>query len=436
MKIPYGKNYIKVEDIDINSANCKILLPDMETLQICSQEKQTKLLNDCLNNPLDGYGLKNWYNAGDKLAVIVPDITRNCSQSIILYNVIGFLENIGLKNNNDLQIIIAVGNHRLNSELEIRKLVGDYIYKSYPVKNHNSIENLTYMGTSSRGNKVFLNSDAVNADKVLVIGGINYHNFAGISGGRKSILPGIAGKETIYYNHQLMVDGESMHEKCQLGCIESNPIHEDMLEAVKMLDPEGNKIYCVNVVSNMYGQIISAYAGKMKDVFDDGVKFMRKKYQIKVENKADIVIGSAGGYPYDINYYQAFKSLYSASKIVKPGGYLFLLAECSEGFGESYEKFKFWFSKSRKEVIRELGTNFDMVGQIAYWTIYAMENFKLYIVVDEKNLESFRSLAFPAIVKNEFYGNLKKALSEKDIKTAYISLYSNITYLSLKDERI
>ncbi|TCL63331.1 nickel-dependent lactate racemase [Hydrogenispora ethanolica] len=434
MKLAFGNEMIDLAALKSETARVRVLAPDEAALRHQSELEQTAAVKQSLTRPIAGYSLSEWFRNGKnlRLAIIIPDVTRNCSTPIYLRVLLKELENLGAKAQ-DTTIVVAVGNHRHCTEAELERLVGEDIYARYAVVNHLSRENLVDLGTTPSGNRILMNRDIVRADKVLVTGNITYHNFAGFSGGRKSILPGVSGSETILNNHRLMLKGDRMHEKCQIGILAGNPIHEDMLHAVGLLDPRQDKLYCLNVVTNMFGQILTAFCGRLAPVFEAGVAFAESKYKIEVPARGNIVLCSAGGFPYDINFYQSFKSLYSGSKITAPGGYLFLLAECRDGLGDTEEKFKFWFSKNQSEIIQELYHQFDVVGQIAYWTKDAQRNFKLFVVTHPANFAQLQSLGLTTIGQETLEQQLNKALAESGESHIYLAPYANITYLGVNE---
>ena len=434
MKLGFGNEMIDLAALKPEGARVRVLAPDEAALGHQSELRQASAVERSLAHPLAGYTLSDWFGRGatTRLAIIIPDVTRNCSTHVYLRILLKELETLGAKPQNML-IVVAVGNHRQCTETELKRLVGEDIYARYPIVNHHSRENLVELGTTPSGNRILINREIVRADKVLVTGNITYHNFAGLSGGRKSILPGVSGSETILNNHRLMLKGDQMHEKCQIGILAGNPIHEDMLHAVQLLDPNQDKVYCLNVVTNMYGQILTAFCGRLTSVFEAGVTFAESKYKIEVPVRANIVLCSAGGFPYDINFYQSFKSLYSGSKITAPGGYLFLFAECRDGLGDTEEKFKFWFAKDQCQIIHELYDQYDVVGQIAYWTKDAQRNFKLFVVTHPANFEQLQSLGLDTMGVEMVASQLSKAFSELREPLIYAAPYANITYLGVND---
>lgn len=426
MEIPYGEQNFT---IDIGENKVKLLLPNGKVLKKYDVNSENEIIEKALKNSLFGYSLDEWLVDKRDIVILVPDITRNCSVNIYLTIILEYLKERGFDKSN-VKIIIATGNHRPCNESEIKRLVGEFVYNNYRIYNHNSTDNLIYIGTSKSGNKIYINKDVYEADGILATGNITYHNFAGYSGGRKIILPGVCGRETIIYNHKLMVNNNEMCDKCQIGILKDNPIHEDMMNVVRLLDEDGNKIYSLNVITNMYGQIIAAFSGHIEDVFEKGVEYIEKNYCINVEHKGNVVICSAGGYPYDMNFYQSFKSLYSANRIAKENGYIFLVSECKDGLGESYEKFKYWFMLDVDEIVHRLNENFDVVGQIAYWTKNIITNKHLIVITKKENIATFKSLGINTMDKSEGEQFLSNLIEKQSDLLNYIVPYANIICLN------
>lgn len=426
MGIPYGKQNIT---LDIKENNVKLLLPNEKVIEKIGFDDEKVIIDKALENSLFDYSLSKWLINKRNIVILIPDITRNCSVDIYMDIILKYLNEMGF-DKSKVKIIIATGNHRPCSESEIKELVGESVYNNYSVNNHNSMDNLIYMGTSDSGNKIYINKDVYEADGIIATGNITYHNFAGFSGGRKIILPGVCGKETIIYNHKLMVHNNEMCDKCQIGILKGNPIHEDMKNVVKLLDKDKTKIYSLNVITNMYGEIIEAFSGRIEEVFEKGTEYVEKNYCINVRQKGDLVICSAGGYPYDLNFYQSFKSLYSANRITKDNGNIILFSECYDGLGESYEKFKYWFKQDINDIVNNLSKNFDVVGQIAYWTKNIIGKKNLTVITRKENSSTFKSIGIKTLDETEGKNLLKELITDENNKISYLIPYANIINLN------
>ena len=174
------------------------------------------------------------------------------------------------------------------------------------------------------------------------------------------MLPAVSGAETIQHNHAMM-----LHTNARTGVLEDNPVHQDMTEAARLAKVD----FIVNIVENSKGQIVKAFAGDLEQAFMEAVKLVDEMYRIKVDRRADIVVVSAGGYPSDVNLYQAYKALDNALDVVKRGGVIILVAECPEGHGN--QVFYDWMTRlaDLKSTEREIKRNFAMGGHKAYYLL-------------------------------------------------------------------
>jgi len=224
-----------------------------------------------------------------------------------------------------------------------------------------------------------LNKTFVDADVRILTGDVELHYYAGYGGARKSVLPGVAGIESIIHNHQMAID-----PKAKLGNIEGNPVHLDMMEAAKL----GRVDFIINVVMNTNSEIVSVFAGDLEKVFLEGVKIVDEIYKIPAKSEADIVLTDAGGSPRDINFYQAHKALEAAVNIVRPGGVIVLAAECPESKGS--QAFYEWMKrcKNSREVEDEIKKNFGPGGITAFTMYKALERSTIISITDLPEYES------------------------------------------------
>lgn len=205
------------------------------------------------------------------------------------------------------------------------------------------------------------------------MGNIEFHYFAGYSGGAKAIMPGVSTREAIRANHCNMV-----YDEAKAGNLDTNPVRIDMEEAGKIVGID----FIVNVVLDANKNIIKAVAGNYIKAHREGCKFLDKLYKIEIPEKADIVITTPGGFPKDLNLYQAQKSLDNAKHAVKDGGIIILAASCKEGFGEkTFEKWMLGFEKPEDMVI-ELKKNFVLGGHKAAAIAKVLQKCSVYLVSD------------------------------------------------------
>jgi len=353
MKLEYGKGKIQ------------LTLPDKNILQVLNLKEQEILkepedkLRNLLKDPINSPSLKELIlqKRAQKILIIVNDITRSTPYKIILPPLLNELKEAGIKKKN-INFVVATGIHRSNTQEELSNIFGEDLIRTYEFINHNADSPaLYYLGKLKNGNELWVNPIISRSDFIITTGVIVPHYFAGFSGGRKSISPGICGRKTIEANHAQMV-----HLNARAGNLKGNPVHEEMQEAAEKVGVDFN----INVVTNEHHEIIEVVAGEMLESWQKGVEVCKKIYLCTIRKKAEVVIASAGGYPKDINVYQAQKALNNAYQAVKPGGTIILLAECAEGYGEA--TFKKWIEEANTpdDIIKRSKKKFILGGHKAY----------------------------------------------------------------------
>ena len=380
MKLKYGKEEVK------------LILPDKNILQVLNLKEQEVLSNPeeklkyLLKNPIGSPSLKEliFQKKAQKILIIVNDITRPTPYKIILPPLLNELDEVGV-NKEDIKFIIATGIHRDNYKEELSNIFGEDIISTYKFINHNADSpDLHYLGKLKSGNELWVNSLVSETDFIITTGVIVPHYFAGFSGGRKSILPGICGRKTIEDNHAKMT-----HPNARAGNLRGNPVHEEMQEAAEKVGVDFN----LNVVTNENHKIVEIVAGELLKSWMKGVEVCKKTYLYSIKQKAEVVIVSAGGYPKDINVYQAQKSLDNAYQAVKPGGTIILLAECTEGYGEPI--FEQWIkeAESPEDIIKRIKEKFVLGGHKAYGIARVVKEVEV-ILISSLSKEKVRKLFF------------------------------------------
>ncbi len=353
MKLKYGKKEVELS------------LPDKNILQVLKLKEQEILpkpedkLRKLLRDPLGCSSLKELIlkKKAQKILIIVNDVTRPTPYKTILPPLLSELKETWIKKEN-ISFMVATGIHRSNSKEELGNVFGEDLIGAYKFINHNADSpDLHYLGKLKSGNELWINPIAISSDFIITTGVIVPHYFAGFSGGRKSILPGISGRKTIENNHAQMI-----HPNARSSNLEGNPIHEDMQEAVKKVEIDFN----VSVVTDENYKIVEIVAGELHKSWQKGVELCKKIYLCPIKKKAEVVIASAGGYPKDINVYQAQKALNNAYQAVKPGGTIILLAKCDEGYGEA--TFEKWIEEANTpdDIIKRFKRQFVLGGHKAY----------------------------------------------------------------------
>lgn len=326
--IKYGRKTI---DFEIPKDN---LLGVIESNIELKQTTEENIILNALKNPIGSSELKNIVRSGEKICIVISDITRAWQKmSIFLPYIVDELSSAGIADK-DITFLCATGSHRKQTIEEHNILLGEKLSKRFEIIDHDcrDKDSLVHIGNTNFGTPVSINKIAVESDHVILTGAIAFHDLVGWSGGKKSILPGIAGHSSIMANHSLSLSpniGEGVHPRVCSGNIRNNPIHEDMLEAAGLLKPS----FLFNVIIGPNGKICNAVAGDYIKAHDIGRSMVEDINGIYINKRADLVIASAGGFPKDIDFYQGTKALINAKEAVKEGGSIILLAQCPEGVG-------------------------------------------------------------------------------------------------------
>jgi len=357
IEMSYGK---EVKILDISDKNvAKIINPNEKS----GVKDPIKEVENSLKRPIGSPTLKEIiakFNS-PKIVIIVNDITRPVPYKWILPPLIEELKDVNPEN---IEFIVATGIHRHHTDAENRELFSEELVSKYHFSNHDCDNNLVNLGTLSGGTPLFVNKKAVEADIIIGTGMISLHYFAGFSGGRKSVLPGISGRETIMKNHSQMVA-----PNVKSGVIENNPVHKEMMEAAKKV----GLTFILNVITNSKKEIVQVVSGDMEKAWFEGIKTCGDLYFCKLDKRYPVVFASAGGYPKDINVYQAQKALENASEATENGGTIVLLAECQEGFGEP--TFEEWIKEANNisDIFSRLKAGFKLGGHKAYLNLVGIK---------------------------------------------------------------
>lgn len=311
--------------LNIKKLNNFIITGDSQSINI----EEGKVIADALNNPIKSKKLSEIANGKKDAVVLVSDITRPCPSYKFSPYIVNELKAGGI---NNIKVIFGVGIHRKHTEAEKIKLAGNYVAKNADLIDSNPFR-CKLIGKTSYGTPVEVFEEALDTDILVATGNIEYHYFAGYSGGAKAVMPGICSYSSISANHSMMLDGRAV-----AGSYKDNPVRCDIEEAGKILGID----FIFNVILDDRKNIIAAVSGKNNTAFLEGIKLYDSIYKKEVKDTADIVITSPGGYPKDINLYQSHKALENVKEVVSCGGKIILIAKCSEGFGE--DTFASWMA--------------------------------------------------------------------------------------------
>ena len=360
VNLKYGKTSI---EIDLDGAKSIDTLVEKPMREIEDIEKEFRYSIE--DGVIGALPLKDLRKSDDKVTVIISDLTRFwMRQDIICSLLVKYLrEDMNIPTEN-IAVLIALGTHRKNTEEEKKTLTGEYAYNNCAeVVDHDcDADDLEYVGTTSMGTEVYVNPLAVGR-KVIVISGTVHHLMAGYGGGRKSIVPGIAGRKTIKMNHirALDVNEPKSDERVGSGKFTNNPINIDMLEAGRMVNPVFGINICVNSASKHSG----LFSGDFEKAWKESCMYIQKSYGLPIEKEYDVVFVSCGGFPKDLNFYQSSKSLFNGIRAMKDGGTIVLLAQCGEGSGA--KDFFDWIEPLKRGCLDEsLRKDFTIGGYIFY----------------------------------------------------------------------
>ncbi len=364
-KYGYGKEYREFYIADEN------IIAELGQNTVETKLTGVDEVKRALENPIGTGKLSSIVKPGEKIVIITSDVTRPMPSKLVLPPLVDELLRGGASYE-DITVVFALGSHRKHSEEEKRYLVGDEIYNKMKCVD-SDVTQCRMLGTTSRGTPVEIFDEVANADRRICLGNIEFHYFAGYSGGAKAIMPGVSTRAAIQANHSAMVQ-----EAARAGAIDDNPVRQDIEEVVKFAPID----FILNVVLDENKQIIKAVAGHHVEAHREGCRFLDSLYKVEIPRKADIVVTTQGGYPKDINLYQAQKALDNAKHAVRDGGIIILLAACTEGYGEGV--FEKWIrnSTSPDDLITKIRSNFELGGHKAAAIALVEKKARIFIVSD------------------------------------------------------
>lgn len=321
VELPYGQGNLS---LDLPEERMDSILVS-KAHHFKRQGTESEIVKKALAAPINSLPLCELAKGKKKVVIISSDHTRPVPSHVTMPLL---LEEVR-KGNPDAEIIIliATGYHRLTTKEELKNKYGEKIYNEEKIVIHNAFkdEDMIDLGKLPSGGQLKINEIAVNADLLIAEGFIEPHFFAGFSGGRKSVLPGIASKDTVMANHCAEFIAS---EKARTGILDGNPIHKDMIFAAET----AGLAFILNVVIDAEKKVIEAYAGHFNDAHREGCEFVRKLAGVKA-SPAEIVITTNGGYPLDQNIYQTVKGMSAAEATCKPGGVIIIASQCGDGHG-------------------------------------------------------------------------------------------------------
>lgn len=354
-----------------------------------------------LDEPIDSPPLEEIIAPGESVLIVVPDATRKTAAGQVVNLIVRRLIANGTAAH-DIRIIFATGIHRKVTEAEKESIITPFIAQRIKTLDHDprDLMQLMHLGTTRSGMQVSLNRALWGHDHVVTVGGISFHYFAGFTGGRKLICPGLASAQTITETHKLAFDFDNCKRRdgVDTAVLDGNPVHEAFMDVVRMRPPS----FSINTILNGAGQLLDLYCGDWETSHRAACEVFSADNQLRISKQRDLVVASCGGMPYDINLIQAHKGLDAASRACLPGGTIVLFAECRDGLGRA-DLLK-WFVPGGSRAIGEmLAAKYQVNGQTAWSLREKAERFEILMVteLEEASISSMglKKVSFETVTK-------------------------------------
>ncbi|HZS34182.1 MAG TPA: nickel-dependent lactate racemase [Methylomirabilota bacterium] len=287
------------------------------------------ILRECLETPIRAPRLRDLARGRRSAVILIPGIDRVAGTREYVTALVDELHRAGLHDRN-ITVVLAPGTHPHSLDADLPRLLGPELAGRVRGLGHDchAKDRLRDLGTTRFGTPVLLNRDVLDADLKILTGRVIPHYFAGFSGGRKALLPGVAGFASILANHRLTLAADSgIHPAVAPGSLQGNPVHLDMLEASLMAKPD----FCLSTLLDGDGRLVGAVAGDVLASHEEACRLARQMFHRTIPAPVDVLITSAGGHPYDINFMQSLKAVFNVEAIVRPGGAVLWLAACPAG---------------------------------------------------------------------------------------------------------
>ena len=316
-QLQYGKGDMRVE---IPSSDVTVLVPKAEE----GLPDEATAFGEAVRNPIGSAPLREIVASDERIAVVIPDITRALPRERLLPLLFEELSHIPPEN---FTIVNGTGSHRANTDEELATMVGQKVFSNYRVVNHDAHDPATmeFVGKSYTGRDLYMNREYVEADRRIVMGFIEPHFMAGFSGGYKGIFPAVADVDSIMDYHRASVIG---HERSTWGVLEDNPTQDQIRHNGSLLPVD----FCVNVTLNRAQEITGYYCGDVLSAHAEGCEANKSTSMVACEREFPIVVTSNGGYPLDQNLYQAVKGMSAAYQVIAEDGLIICAARCNDGF--------------------------------------------------------------------------------------------------------
>jgi len=385
VELGYGRGRITFVD---EAERFQILAPADENAQPPLSDAQ---IGASIDDPFDSQPLEEIISPGESVLIVVSDATRATASGQVVNLLVRRLVQLGVAPS-DLRIIFATGIHRAVTAEEKRELLTPFVVQRVRTLDHSADASSQHiqLGATERGTPIELNRALVEHSHVIVTGAINFHYFAGFTGGRKSICPGLASARTIAATHLQALDFETDGQRragVGAGRLDGNAVHEECERIAAEIAPS----FLINTWTNERGEAVRLYAGDWRAAHRLACAEYADAHAIKIEEKRRLVIAGCGGAPHDINLIQAHKTLEMATHACVEGGTIILVAECLEGFGRA--DFLQWFdADNSRSLAARLRETYAVNGQTAWSLLTKAERFNIHLVsrIDEEDVRHMR----------------------------------------------
>ncbi len=383
LALGYGQGTLSFE---FDEGRFRVLAPETgEALPLSDAE-----IGAAFDDPIDSPPLEDIVTPGETVLLVVSDATRATASASVVHLLVRRLVELGI-HPGGIQIIFATGIHRPVTASEKRELLTPFVVQRIRTLDHdaNDASQHVELGETERGTPIELNRALVEHSHVILTGAVGFHYFAGFTGGRKSISPGLASARTIAATHLHALDFEGGRRRAGVGSgrLDGNAVHEECERIAAEIAPS----FLVNTVVDEHGRAVRVYAGDWRLAHRRACAEYADTHAVSIPEKRSLVVASCGGAPYDINLIQAHKALDMAAHACAEGGTIILVAACGEGFGRP--DFLKWFEAGNARQLAEtLRTGYEVNGQTAWSVLDKAERFRIRLVsqLDDEDVRRMR----------------------------------------------
>ncbi len=335
-------------------------------------------IGEALSNPIDSPTIDDLVSPSDTILIVVSDATRATASAQIINLLVRRLIQVGVSPGN-IAVIFATGIHRRVTAEEKVELLTPFIVQRVKTLDHdaNDPSSMLSLGTTERGTVVEVNRALKDYSRVIITGAIGFHYFAGFTGGRKSICPGLASAQTIEATHMLAFDCESGGRRAGVNTaqLQGNAVHEECERVAAMIGPSLG----INAIVDDHGRAVRVFAGDWRLAHETACRQYQAEHSVEIDAKREVTIVSCGGSPYDVNLIQAHKALDMAAYACREGGDIILIAECPDGLGRP--DFLKWFdTENSQELAQRLCKRYEVNGQTAWALLTKAERYRVQLV--------------------------------------------------------